>query len=193
VALGDADGILALFELSDELRPDAALTVQTLQRLGLSIELLSGDAREAVSRVAGQLGIDKHTAGARPDDKLAHIRRIQAEGGVVAMVGDGVNDAPVLAGSDVSVAMGNGTQIAHASADLVILSERLELLATGVRMARRTVRVIRQNLGWALLYNLVAIPLAAAGMVAPWMAAIGMSASSLIVVLNATRLRRTTS
>lgn len=193
MALGDEDGILALFELSDELRPDAALTVKTLQRLGLGIELLSGDARAAVSRVAGQLGIDKYTAGARPDDKLAHIRRIQSEGGVVAMAGDGVNDAPVLAGSDVSVAMGNGTQIAHASADLVILSERLELLATGVRMARRTVRVIRQNLGWALLYNLFAIPLAAAGMVAPWMAAIGMSASSLIVVLNAMRLRRATS
>jgi Cu2+-exporting ATPase len=190
VALGDEAGIVATFELQDELRSDAPGTVGDLRALGLKIGLLSGDAEPAVRRVAEQLGIDEYIAGALPEDKLAHIRRLQDGGGVVAMVGDGVNDAPVLAGSNVSVAMGSGAQIAHASADLVMLSERLGNLAEGVGMARRTVKVIRQNLTWAVMYNFTAIPLAAAGLVAPWMAAIGMSASSLVVVVNALRLRR---
>ena len=108
------------------------------------------------------------------------------------MVGDGANDALVLAGSDVSVAMGSGTELAHASADFVMLSDRVENLLGGVRMSRRTMRIIRQNLAWALVYNMSALPLAAAGFVAPWMAALGMSASSLVVVANALRLRDTT-
>ena len=190
VALGDEAGIVATFELQDELRGDASETVGDLRGLGLKIGLLSGDAEPAVRRVAEQLGVDEYIAGALPEDKLAHIRRLQDSGAVVAMVGDGVNDAPVLAGSNVSVAMGSGAQIAHASADLVMLSERLGHLAEGVSMARRTVKVIRQNLTWAVMYNFTAIPLAAAGLVAPWMAAIGMSASSLVVVVNALRLRR---
>ena len=190
VALGDEDGLLASFEIGDELRADAAGTLAGLRELGLEIELLSGDAEPAVRRIAERLQIGRHVSGAKPADKLDHIRRLQAQGAVVAMVGDGVNDAPVLAGSDVSVAMGSGTQLAHASADLVILSERLSNLAYGVRTARRTLAIIRQNLSWAVLYNLMAIPLAAAGWVAPWMAAIGMSASSLVVVINALRLKR---
>jgi Cu2+-exporting ATPase len=190
VALGDETGIVATFELQDELRSDAAATVGDLRGLGLKIGLLSGDAEPAVRRVAQELDVDDYVAGARPEDKLAHIRGLQEGGAVVAMVGDGVNDAPVLAGSDVSVAMGSGAQIAHASADLVMLSERLGHLAEGVHMARRTVKVIRQNMTWAVMYNLTAIPLAAAGLVAPWMAAVGMSASSLVVVANALRLRR---
>jgi len=190
VALGDESGILATFDLSDELRVDAAETLGQLQEMGLQVALLSGDAPAAVRRVAERLGIGDFVAQAKPDDKLSHIRRLQAGGGVVVMVGDGVNDAPVLAGSDVSVAMGSGTQLAHATADLISLSDRLHNLAIGVRMARKTLRIIRQNMTWAVLYNLSAIPLAAAGWVAPWMAAIGMSASSLVVVLNALRLRR---
>jgi Cu2+-exporting ATPase len=190
VALGDQQGIAATFELSDELRADAVDALRDLRGLGLQVALLSGDAEPAVQRIARALAIDRFTAAAKPADKLAHIRRLQAAGGVVAMIGDGVNDAPVLAGSDVSVAMGSGTQIAHASADLVMLSEHLAHLASGVRMARRTLLIIRQNLAWAVLYNVIAIPLAAAGWVAPWMAAIGMSASSLVVVVNALRLRR---
>jgi Cu2+-exporting ATPase len=189
VYLGDDQGLLAVFELSDELRPDAVRAVRRLRQLGLDVEILSGDAAGAVAHVAAELGIDAARHGMRPDAKLARVRELQAQGRKVAMVGDGVNDAPVLAGADVSIAMGQGAQLAHASADMVVLSERLETLADGVLKARQTRTVIKQNLGWSLTYNLSAVPLAAAGLVAPWMAAIGMSLSSLVVVFNALRLK----
>lgn len=189
VLLGDADGILARFQLRDELRADADVAIQRLRELGLEVEILSGDAPGAVARVATQLAVVSARSGMRPDDKLARVRELQAAGNCVAMIGDGVNDAPVLAGADVSIAMGQGAQLAHASADMVVLSERLAVLAEGVRKARATRAVIKQNLAWAILYNLSAVPLAAAGLVAPWMAAIGMSLSSLVVVFNALRLK----
>jgi len=189
VYLGDRDGLLVCFELRDELRPDADVAIARLRELGLTVEILSGDAPGAVQRVASRLGIEHARSGMRPDGKLARVRELQAAGHSVAMVGDGVNDAPVLAGADVSIAMGQGAQLAHASADMVALSERLGVLPQGVRKARLTRRVIKQNLAWAILYNALALPLAAAGMVAPWMAAIGMSASSLVVVFNALRLK----
>ncbi|MGB5649809.1 MAG: HAD-IC family P-type ATPase, partial [Sedimenticolaceae bacterium] len=177
------------FELRDELRPDAREALKDLRELGLEVEILSGDAAGAVHRVAGQLDIARAHSGMRPDDKLARVRELQAAGHTVAMIGDGVNDAPVLAGADVSIAMGQGAQLAHASADMVVLSERLVVLAQGVRKARATRAVIKQNLAWAILYNVAAVPMAAAGLVAPWMAAIGMSFSSLVVVFNALRLK----
>ncbi len=189
VLLGDREGPLARFELRDELRDDADLAIRQLRELGLEVEILSGDAAAAVERVAGQLGVTHARSGMRPDDKLARVRELQAAGFCVAMIGDGVNDAPVLAGADVSIAMGQGAQLAHASADMVVLSERLSALPEGFRKARATRTVIKQNLAWAILYNLAAVPLAAAGLVAPWMAAIGMSFSSLIVVFNALRLK----
>ncbi|MGD8957377.1 MAG: heavy metal translocating P-type ATPase [Chromatiaceae bacterium] len=189
VLLGDREGPLARFELRDELRDDADLAIRRLRELGLEVEILSGDAAAAVERVAGQLGIAHARSGMRPDDKLARVRELQAEGHCVAMIGDGVNDAPVLAGADVSIAMGQGAQLAHASADMVVLSERLTTLPEGFRKARATRKVIKQNLAWAILYNFSAVPLAAAGLVAPWMAAIGMSISSLVVVFNALRLK----
>jgi Cu2+-exporting ATPase len=189
VLLGDQRGILARFALRDELRSDAAVAIQQLRELGLEVEILSGDSAGAVERVAQQLHIERAQHGLRPDDKLARVRELQASGHNVAMVGDGVNDAPVLAGANVSIAMGQGAQLAHATADMVVLSERLSALAAGVRKARDTRRIIKQNLSWAILYNLSAVPLAAAGLVAPWMAAIGMSFSSLVVVFNALRLK----
>ncbi len=190
VVLGDEDSLLAHFLFADPLREQAQEALDQLRQLGFSIELLSGDEEHAVERVAGQLRITKAQSRCRPEDKLARIRRLQEQGAIVAMVGDGVNDAPVLAAAQVSIAMGGGTQLAHASADMVLLSEQLPHLADAVRTSRRTLAVIRQNLGWAVVYNMVAVPLAAAGQIAPWMAAIGMSMSSLVVVLNALRLRQ---
>ena len=189
VFLGSETGVLARFDLSDRLRNDAVGAVQHLKQLGLTTHIFSGDDPRAVEQVASQLDIDDFRGGMRPDDKLARVRELQAAGHTVVMVGDGVNDAPVLAGADVSVAMGQGAQLAHASADMVALSEHLDMLGEGVLKARATRRIIKQNLAWALGYNLCAVPLAAIGLVAPWMAAIGMSLSSLVVVMNALRLK----
>lgn len=191
VALGDEQGPLALLQLADKLRPDARETVNSLQAMGLQVLLLSGDRPDAVDHIARQVSIQKAEGGLLPEDKLNRIRALQAQGAIVAMVGDGINDAPVLAASQVSLAMGGGTQLAQASADMILLSEKLDHLVQGIRMARRTFTVIRQNLAWAIAYNLVALPLAAGGWIAPWMAAIGMSLSSLLVVVNALRLKKT--
>ena len=189
IYLGDKRGLLAGFAFEDRIRDGADAAVAELQRMGIEVQLLSGDGPRPVQRVAEKLGIAEAAAQLKPADKLLRVQTLQAAGAVVAMVGDGVNDAPVLAAAQVSLAMGSGTQLAAAAADMVLLSERLGHLPQAVRMARRTLTIIRENLGWALLYNVVAVPLAAAGWVAPWMAAIGMSASSLLVVVNALRLR----
>jgi len=189
VLLADEKRLLALFVLQDQLRPEAKESLQQLRDLGLKVSLLSGDEPQLVKQVAAELGVSEAHGALLPEDKLSHIQALQKQGAVVAMVGDGVNDAPVLAAAQVSLAMGGGSQLAHASADMVLLSENLLHLAQGVKMARRTLMVIRQNLAWAILYNVIALPLAAMGMVAPWMAAVGMSASSLLVVVNALRLR----
>ncbi len=184
---------LAGFVLRDEIRAESRRTIQILQSEGLETELLSGDHVETVRHVAQELNIQHFQGGMLPDDKLRHIELLQSQGKVVAMVGDGVNDAPVLAAAQVSIAMGGGAQLAHASADMVLLTENLERIPEAIDVSRKTLRIIRQNLGWAILYNILAIPLAAAGWVAPWMAAIGMSASSLIVVINALRLNESQS
>jgi len=188
VALGDESGILALFRFSDELRPQAKSAIAGLQQLGFAVEIASGDNPAAVARVAETLGIDHYQGSMSPDQKLDRVRQLQAQGKIIAMVGDGVNDSPVLAQAQVSIAMGSGTEIARSNADMVLLSERLDRLVDGVALSRRSLRIIRQNLAWALGYNAIALPLAAGGYIAPWMAAIGMSLSSLIVVLNALRL-----
>jgi Cu2+-exporting ATPase len=188
VALAQGDETIAWFALADTLRADAAAALAALQQQGVRLHLLSGDAEPAVKAVAQQLGIDEWHAGALPEDKLAYVKELQQQGRIVAMVGDGINDAPVLAGAQVSIAMGEGADVAQAAADMVMLGSRLATLAEGVALARKTQRIIRQNLGWALGYNLIAIPAAALGYVTPWIAGIGMSASSLLVVLNALRL-----
>ncbi len=189
VYLALRDAVVARLELRDELRPEAGAALRALKSLGITPHLLSGDNEAAVAAVARALGIEHYQARQLPDDKLAAVRHLQQQGGIVAMVGDGVNDAPVLAGADVSIAMGSGAQLAQASADMVLLTEDLERLPQAVVRARATLKIVRQNFAWAILYNLFAMPLAAAGYIAPWMAAIGMSFSSLFVVLNALRLR----
>ncbi len=190
VALGDEQGLLAWFQLSDALRPNAAEAVAALQARGLTVELLSGDRADAVAHVAREVGIASAQGGLSPQDKLSRLQELQRQGATVAMVGDGVNDAPVLAAAQVSLAMGSGTQLAHATADMILLSEKLEHLAAGVDMARRTLVIMRENFAWAIGYNLLALPLAAGGWLTPWMSAIGMSFSSLLVVVNALRLRK---
>ncbi len=190
VVLADAAGWLAVFRLGDRLREEAGGLVLRLRQLGCRVTLLSGDAPAAVGQVAASLSIRDAHGGMTPQDKHDFIARLQSAGGVVAMVGDGVNDAPVLAQAQVSIAMGGGTELARNQADIVLLGENLAVLAEGVALARRTHRIVRQNLGWAFAYNLAAIPLAMFGWITPWMAGIGMSASSLLVVANALRLQR---
>ncbi|MDD5296641.1 MAG: heavy metal translocating P-type ATPase [Rhodocyclaceae bacterium] len=190
VALGDEAGWLAFVAMEDELRPEAAAMVAELKRDGMAVSILSGDTPAAVATVAAHLGIEDAHGGLSPQGKHDFIRALQEAGAIVAMVGDGVNDAPVLAQAQVSVAMGGGTELARTQGDFVLLSENLGHLGIGLTLARRTLAVIRQNLWWAFGYNFVAIPLAMFGFVSPWMAGIGMSASSLLVVLNALRLQK---
>ena len=190
IALGNAEGWQAFFRLSDSLRSEAAAMAAKLSAAGIRLSIFSGDAPAAAARAGAALGIADVRGGLSPEDKHAALKALQAAGETVAMVGDGVNDAPVLAQAQVSIAMGGGADLARANADIVLLGNDLQALPQGLALARRTVRIVKQNLVWAFAYNFLAIPLAMAGWVTPWMAGIGMSASSLLVVLNALRLQR---
>ncbi len=190
--LGDAQGPLAWFALEDEVRPGAADLVADLAQRGIAVELVSGDASGTVDALAGELGIRDYRAGATPDDKLSHLQAAQRRGDTVMMLGDGINDVPVLSGADVSVAMASASDLAQTRADALLLNENLHVLSHALALAGRTRRIIRQNLYFSLAYNLLALPLAAAGWVAPWQAAIGMTASSLIVIFNSLRLSKDT-
>lgn len=189
--LGDERGPLAWFVLDDRLRADAAQLLAACRAQHWNIILLSGDSSPMVGEVARQLGIDDARGGLTPDAKLAVLQQLHQDGHRVLMLGDGVNDVPVLAGADISVAMGSATDLAKTSADAVLLSNRLGSLVQAFAMARRTRRIIVENLAWASLYNGLVLPFAAAGWVTPLWAAFGMSVSSLLVVLNALRLSRT--
>lgn len=189
IALGDETGWLALFRVGDEIRPEAADLVAALKSAGCEVVLLTGDAPVVARRVAAGLGIEDIRAGVSPQGKQEFVRLLQEHGALVAMVGDGVNDAPVLAQAHVSVAMGGGAALARTQADFVLLSENLDHLRRGLMIARRSLKVIRQNLIWSFVYNFVALPLAMFGFITPWMAGIGMSGSSLLVVLNSLRLQ----
>ncbi|MGN2412254.1 heavy metal translocating P-type ATPase [Pseudomonas syringae] len=188
--LGDAKGPLAWLVLDDRLREDAALLLQACKARGWKTLMLSGDSSPMVASVAAALGIDESRGSMRPDDKLAVLHHLQAQGRRVLMIGDGVNDVPIMAAADISVAMGSATDLAKTSADAVLLCNRLAVLIEALNLARRTRRIIIENLVWAGLYNGLMLPFAALGWVTPIWAAIGMSASSLIVVLNALRLSR---
>jgi Cu2+-exporting ATPase len=190
VHLSDEEGWLATFTLDETLRPNARQALGTLTRMGLQVQLLSGDAPAAVERLAWRAGIENAWGAQSPEDKLAHVANAQEVGHRVAMVGDGMNDGPVLARADISIAMGQGVPIAQAQSDFVVLGGQLDRVALLLAHARRTRSVVRQNLAWAAAYNFVCIPLALAGYMPPWLAGLGMAASSLFVVLNAARLAR---
>ena len=190
VMLCDAQGWIATFSLAEALRTDAQACVDALKAANLRVQVLSGDGQGAVNRVAQALGISEARGCCTPDDKLQALRDLQAQGHSVAMVGDGLNDAPVLAGAQVSFALGQAVPLAQARADFVVLGAQLLPVAHTVLLARRTMAVVRQNLAWALVYNAVCVPLAVAGMLPAWAAGLGMAASSLLVVGNALRLSR---
>jgi len=179
--------------VSDALRADAGETLLRLERLGVTPLIASGDQSGAVEVAARRLGGIAAQAGLTAEQKLRLVEALQQAGRRVVMVGDGVNDAPVLAAADVSVAIASGTDLAKVHADLVLLGEGLSGLVAAIETSRRMLHVIRQNLCWAVLYNLTAVPLAASGRLQPWMAALGMSLSSLLVVMNAMRLIRSPS
>ncbi|MGZ5570738.1 MAG: heavy metal translocating P-type ATPase [Usitatibacter sp.] len=188
--LADASGWIAAFRLGDDLRPEARDAVDQLRSAGLVIHLLTGDEPQVAGRIAGKLGIEHVEWRVTPQRKKEYVEALQWRGARVVMVGDGINDAPVLAQADVSIAMASGADLAQLRADAVLMSDRLDDLVDAFRIARKARVILRENLVWALGYNLVAIPLAAAGMVTPLLAGIGMSVSSLAVVANAMRLAR---
>ena len=188
VYLGNEAGLVAAFELGEAVRPDAFAAVERLRQLGVQAVIASGDRQEAVDAASTALQIESAGARLAPAQKVELVRQLQSQGHRVLAVGDGVNDGPALAAAHVSCAMGQGSAIAHAASDFLLLNEALDALGEGIATARQMLGIIRQNLRWALVYNIAAVPLAALDLVPPWLAAIGMSASSLVVVLNARRL-----
>ncbi|WP_342617290.1 cation-translocating P-type ATPase [Rhodoferax sp. GW822-FHT02A01] len=190
VYLADQRGWLATFEVREELRGEAAAAIAALHSAGLQVHLLSGDSEDSVRSVASEVGIAHARGGCSPADKLAALRAMQSEGHHVLMVGDGLNDGPVLAGAHVSFAFGKAVPLAQAQSDFVVLGDQLMSVVHSVLLARKTLSVVRQNLIWALLYNAACVPLAIAGLLPAWLAGLGMACSSLVVVANALRLSR---
>ena len=187
VYLAINDRAVARYELSNQTRNDAAASIGAIRSLGIDTLMLSGDSPARCEEIATELAID-YLARQTPESKLDAIRHAQSAGARVLMVGDGINDVPVLAGADVSAAVVEASDLVKSKADVLLLNRKLSPLVDLLMIARRTQRVVRQNLCWALAYNLTAIPLAALGLVAPWLAAVGMASSSTLVMLNATRL-----
>ncbi len=190
VWLADEQGWLARFPVRDALRDKADGVAAALAKRGLDCVIASGDAASAVQRVAMATGIERWQAGLSPEDKMALVRQLGDEGHTVLMVGDGVNDGPVLAEADVSMTVKGATELANSAADLILTRHSLDGVPAAVDLARETQRIVRQNMAWAIGYNTVALPLAVSGVLEPWMAALGMSASSLLVVANSARLGR---
>jgi Cu2+-exporting ATPase len=190
-ALGNMHGCIALFAMEDSLRTDAATTVETLLSMNKNVLLLSGDRYDVVARMAAAAGIANFYGNLSPADKYQKIKALQEQGAKVVMIGDGMNDGPALSLADVSVVMGQGAPISQSRSDLLLMSNRLSDLILSVQTSDKAMHLIRQNLGWAGLYNLIAIPAAVAGLLEPWHAALGMTLSSLLVVANALRLLST--
>ncbi len=190
VSLADDAGWLASFELAEEIRPEALAVVQALKQMGLKVLVLSGDSHKAVDWVAQRLGIAHAQAHCSPLDKLQVLHSLQAQGQRVLMVGDGLNDGPVLAGADVSFALGQALPLAQSKADFVLMGGHLDMLVGSLLRSQQSLRIVKQNLMWAAVYNATCIPLALIGSLPAWAAGLGMALSSLVVVMNALRLAK---
>jgi Cu2+-exporting ATPase len=190
VSLADTSGWMASFELAEEVRPEAASVVSRLRALGLQLKVLSGDGQAAVTQVAQAVGISDAQGSCSPQHKLQVLQVLQAKGHKVAMVGDGLNDGPMLAGADVSFALGQAVPLAQSKSDFVLMGGQLDVLVSTVQRSRQTMCIVRQNLWWAAIYNAACVPLAVVGWLPAWAAGLGMALSSLGVVLNALRLSK---
>jgi Cu2+-exporting ATPase len=190
VHLADQEGWLARFEIGQELRSDARQTVLELAGQGIDLAIFSGDGQASTEFIAGQLGIAQARGQMQPADKLTALKTLHDQGHCVAVVGDGINDALVLAAADVSVSLGSAVAIAQNQCDILLQNGQLHDLVRARRQALATMAVIRQNLAWALVYNLVSVPLAVMGWLPAWLAGLGMALSSLLVIANASRLAR---
>lgn len=188
VLLADEQNILCAFLLADTIRQGAVEVITSLNNTGKKIYLMTGDNQQSAELVGRALGIDHIAAALKPEDKLSRVNELQKNGAIIAMIGDGINDAPVLAGAEVSIAMSTGTELARANADLIFMNDNFQNLLLAFSIADKTSNVIRQNIFWAIAYNVLALPAAVMGYIPPWLAAVGMSLSSLLVVTNALRI-----
>jgi Cu2+-exporting ATPase len=180
---------MALLAVEDSLRPDAAKLISDLKQEGMQLTMISGDRRHAAEALAQRLGGMEVLAEVLPEDKDSEIKKLQEGGHRVAMVGDGVNDAPAMVRSDVGIALGSGTDVSIASADIVLVGSELKDVRLASELSKRTLRTIRQNIGIAFMYNIIMVPLAMAGFITPLIAAVSMPINSLLVIGNAARIR----
>ena len=190
VVLSDNTNVLAFFKVEDTKRPDAEQAISSLKSKNLGVHMLTGDRSHAAQLMAEELGIENVHSGLTPEGKLQQLAHLHKNDKKTLMIGDGINDIPVLASAGVSIAMNEATDLAKTKSDMILMNGQLGAINKAFEIARQCRRVIKQNLGWSLLYNLIALPLAATGYIPPWAAAIGMSASSLVVVINALRLKK---